>query len=118
MNELKKPYSIRRRRRAGWPTRKQMQQDQRDMLAAQLATREASCPHAKRELNGNTTNKVMLVHNFPDGLPRGVCLLCRKVVASGTLGIRAARIGTRFNLAATPGYEKVLELEKFATEIA
>ena len=109
-----KPYIDREAEARILALRKQAQQDQRDMLAA-TAQRKADCPHEKRERNGTTTNKIMLFHNFYDGMPRGICMLCQDVWYPAHWEYRGFQ-RDRFDVPASQGYEKILELEKFANQ--
>lgn len=116
INELKKPYVDHEAETRKLATRRQMQRDQWEMVEAQRETQE-NCPHQKRDINGIIKNKIELVHNFPDSMPRGICLLCRKVWHPARWEFQGMN-RDRVQLPATPGYDKILELERFSTEIA
>ncbi len=50
-------------------------QDERELRASEAA-RKAACPH----LDQNSRPSVRLCHNFPDRLPRGICVLCQDFI--------------------------------------
>lgn len=114
MNELKKPYIDHAAEKRKLETRRSMQQQQREMIEAD-ELRKRNCPHERRERNGNTTDKIMLVHNFPDGLTRGICLLCRDVFQPA----HYERINGKPTLvAAHPQYQRVVNIETAEAQLA
>jgi hypothetical protein len=114
INELKKPYVDHEFEARRLATRRQMQADQQDMLRAQQQVQE-NCPHEKRLMNGTISNKIMLVHNFPDGHPRGICLLCRRVWHPRRWEFVGAD-RKQVEVPASEGYDKIVKLEQYANE--
>lgn len=35
-----------------------------------------NCPHMRADANGGSHSTIAAVHNYPDGLPRGICQMC------------------------------------------
>lgn len=75
MNLLKAPYQdparVARELRESQQTRAQEKE-----LREQTAARQAACPHQDK----NQRDSISLMRNFPDGKPRGICVLCHDIL--------------------------------------
>src|SRR5258708_6041023 len=73
INELKKPYVDPAKAARELRERRQQQEENAEGIRQKKARQDA-CPH-----RNSKNDTISLIHNYPDGQPRGICMLCEKV---------------------------------------
>lgn len=56
--------------------------EQSEMMQA-IKDFQENCPHESDTDDGKTHSTISAIHNFPDGIPRGICSQCWKLIEQG-----------------------------------
>jgi ATP-dependent exoDNAse (exonuclease V) beta subunit len=103
VQEMKRPYvdqaQLDREKRENQKTK-----DDFKLMQEAAKKRQSLCRHQDKKGQW----KINLIHNFPDGLPRGVCTNCDKFFHPAHWDFRASG---PFQIPADPQYNIVLEIE-------
>jgi hypothetical protein len=66
--------------------RKKMRDDlikeQMESVKARRQEQE-NCPHIRSTSDGRQHSTITAVHNYPDGIPRGICTMCQIIIERG-----------------------------------
>lgn len=63
-------------------TRAQLIREQFEMIAQQKRIQDF-CPHERATIDGKSHGTVTALHNYPDGMVRGICNMCQKIIEPG-----------------------------------
>ena len=64
-------------------TRDALIREQLESVEARRREQE-NCPHRRATADGKEHSTIVAVHNYPDGIPRGICEMCQIIIEPGT----------------------------------